>query len=416
MKKAIHPPAVELPTTLTRGRGLLPRAAVQPMETEPVPPSVHETLHHPGQPLDPTARAALEPRFGQDFSQVRVHTDAQAAQSAHSVGALAYTAGRNIVFGSGQYRPRQAEGRKLLSHELAHVVQQGGQPSTSPLRISHLHDPAEREAGRIAEQAAPQGSLPRESASASVLYREPDASTNKPDASTAPPAPVAAQTAPQASAQPAPQAAQADPSPGLGPAVEKNVETLLQQQKYQEAINAIVSKKIKDGEIDKNIASNMKMVYDPSYKDNDATSGMPGWDYLENKAEFTKVRIGPSAVTSVQYLYSVIMHEYQHVLYRQTEPNFRESRDDANQGYQRRDEVLAGTWEIMHAQETGLDKTPDEIASRWKILNDAYWHSSPKAQKAQKAAVEGAYKKAQSIVKGSKASLVPFASPSSVNP
>jgi len=76
------------------------------------------------QSLPESTRAFFEPRFGYDFSQVRVHTDPQAAESARSMHALAYTLGRDIVFGSGQYTPEQVEGKRLLAHELTHVVQQ----------------------------------------------------------------------------------------------------------------------------------------------------------------------------------------------------------------------------------------------------------------------------------------------------
>jgi hypothetical protein len=78
-----------------------------------------------GRPLDPATRAFFEPRFGYDFGRVRVHADANAAESAESLGALAYTAGPNIAFGAGQYRPGTGSGQRLLAHELAHVVQQG---------------------------------------------------------------------------------------------------------------------------------------------------------------------------------------------------------------------------------------------------------------------------------------------------
>jgi hypothetical protein len=88
------------------------------------PDVVHEVLRSHGQPLDPSTRAFFEPRFGHDFSQVRVHADEKAAASAHAVGALAYTVGPNIVFGEGQFAPERIFGKKLLTHELAHVVQQ----------------------------------------------------------------------------------------------------------------------------------------------------------------------------------------------------------------------------------------------------------------------------------------------------
>ena len=67
----------------------------------------------------------MEPRFGHDFSAVRVHTDASAADSAKAVNALAYAAGQHVVFGSNRYSPGTSEGKRLLAHELAHVVQQG---------------------------------------------------------------------------------------------------------------------------------------------------------------------------------------------------------------------------------------------------------------------------------------------------
>jgi hypothetical protein len=77
-----------------------------------------------GKPLDNTARADLEPRFGVDFGAVQVHTDARAATSAAEYNARAYTFGRNIVFGANEYQPGSSSGRHLLAHELSHVVQQ----------------------------------------------------------------------------------------------------------------------------------------------------------------------------------------------------------------------------------------------------------------------------------------------------
>ncbi|EDZ67240.1 hypothetical protein NOC27_567 [Nitrosococcus oceani AFC27] len=89
-----------------------------------VPDSVHQTLASPGRPLESTLRQDMGQRFGYDFSRVRVHTSRAAEQSARDVNAHAYTVGQNIVFGAGQFAPRTQEGRRLLAHELAHVVQQ----------------------------------------------------------------------------------------------------------------------------------------------------------------------------------------------------------------------------------------------------------------------------------------------------
>ena len=88
--------------------------------------SVEQTLASPGRPLDAALQQDMGRRFGHDFARVRVHADRQAAASARSVNALAYTVGQNIVFGAGQYAPTSAPGRKLLAHELTHVLQQAG--------------------------------------------------------------------------------------------------------------------------------------------------------------------------------------------------------------------------------------------------------------------------------------------------
>ncbi|MCP4494533.1 MAG: DUF4157 domain-containing protein [Gammaproteobacteria bacterium] len=94
-----------------------------------------------GQPLDAGTRAFYEPRFGHNFSQVRVHTDAQAAESAESINAQAYTHGNDIAFGS-QYSPGSGEGKKLLAHELTHVVQQSAkvQPRIQRFRVIRVAD------------------------------------------------------------------------------------------------------------------------------------------------------------------------------------------------------------------------------------------------------------------------------------
>jgi hypothetical protein len=82
-------------------------------------------LQSGGQTLSAEARSFYEPRFGYDFSNVKVHTDSIASKSAQSINALAYTSGSNIVFNSGQYSPNTDSGKRLLGHELTHVVQQG---------------------------------------------------------------------------------------------------------------------------------------------------------------------------------------------------------------------------------------------------------------------------------------------------
>ena len=156
----------------------LQRASISAQPAEVVPPIVHQVLDSPGRPLDAATRDFMEPRFGHDFSGVRVHADARAAASAREVNALAYTVGKDVVFGEGQCALGLSSGRRLLAHELAHVVQQeAGRPALrgaghpggpehrlqplveqpparmshdrSALRIGHPEDVYEREADAV---------------------------------------------------------------------------------------------------------------------------------------------------------------------------------------------------------------------------------------------------------------------------
>jgi len=108
-----------------RKEPLVRRQATSGVGGVEAPGIVSEVLSSHGQPLDAATRGFMEPRFGHDFSRVRVHTDARAAESARAVDALAYTVGQHVVFDQGQYRPGAPDGRRLLAHELAHVAQGG---------------------------------------------------------------------------------------------------------------------------------------------------------------------------------------------------------------------------------------------------------------------------------------------------
>jgi hypothetical protein len=113
---------------------------------------VHEVVNSGrGSPLDAGTRTDMEARFGQDFGDVRVHTDGAAHDSARSVNAQAYTVGSDVVFQQGRYDPSSDEGRHMLAHELTHVVQQRSGPvdgtaAGGGVRISDPSDRFEREA------------------------------------------------------------------------------------------------------------------------------------------------------------------------------------------------------------------------------------------------------------------------------
>lgn len=143
------------PMVLTK-KNLLQRAAVRPAPVQQVPPIVHEVLVSSSQPLGASMRTFMESRFGHDFSQVRVHADAQAAESARAVNALAYTVGNDVVFADRQYAANTSVGHRLLAHELTHVVQQNGAGSgeqrQGQLALSQPDDVFEQEADAMVER------------------------------------------------------------------------------------------------------------------------------------------------------------------------------------------------------------------------------------------------------------------------
>jgi hypothetical protein len=109
-------------------------AGLQRQEEEPeeVTPALESTINFfkaGGQPLPASSRDFFEPRFGADFGKVRLHTGSKAAEAAQAINARAFTTGRHIVFGEGQYAPETTTGKQLLAHELTHTIQQGVSPS-----------------------------------------------------------------------------------------------------------------------------------------------------------------------------------------------------------------------------------------------------------------------------------------------
>jgi hypothetical protein len=110
-------------------------------QVELVPRSVAAALASPGRPLAPAVRQDMEERLGHDFSNVRVHSDATAEQSARELNARAYTLGRDIVIGAGRLKPETPEGRRLIAHELTHVVQQTEGRSHGVMRDAESQTP-----------------------------------------------------------------------------------------------------------------------------------------------------------------------------------------------------------------------------------------------------------------------------------
>jgi hypothetical protein len=134
-----------------------------------------------GEPLDDATRGRMESALGADFSDVRIHRDGAAAESASAVSAHAYTVGNDVVFGSGRYDPATPTGQRTLAHELTHVVQQRagpveGSPAPGGIKLSDPSDRFEQAAEQRAEEVVARQAVPSadETGTAGALQREGD--------------------------------------------------------------------------------------------------------------------------------------------------------------------------------------------------------------------------------------------------
>ena len=167
------------------GKQRLQRREANHAGSPEVPPMVNEVLSSPGHPIDAATRAFMEPRLGHDFAQVRIHTDARAAESAAALRARAYTVGSSVVFAGGQYAPGTATGKALLAHELVHVVQQSAAAPAGLFAASAVDSAEEHEAATVASQAlGGRADLPQ------VQSRTPIQLARQPDDPTAPAGPA----------------------------------------------------------------------------------------------------------------------------------------------------------------------------------------------------------------------------------
>jgi hypothetical protein len=197
---------------------------------------------------------------------------------------------------------------------------------------------------------------------------------------------------------------------GLGPDRTAAVVAKIAARDPQGALNLLVRSKVQDGTIDPRLLTNGAMNYDPDLTE-DGICSMQSWDYIANRAEPTVVRIGPNAFSSVSYLYSVVMHEYQHVLQRQSLANQQNEQRLRAQKLQSANEVEAYAWELMHASESGLQGLPNKVASVWGNLNEEYWKLDLVERAKVSSLARKARARAEAMVKGSGVTLVPFRAP-----
>jgi hypothetical protein len=136
------------------------RRAISPGRNPGITAAARAVISTPGRPLPRSLRASIEPLFGADFSRVRVHTDLAAAESARAIAAEAYTVGHDLVFGRDRYAPETHAGRKLLAHELTHVVQQRAMTLSPRLMSGPAEATHERAADAMGERAAASATAP----------------------------------------------------------------------------------------------------------------------------------------------------------------------------------------------------------------------------------------------------------------
>ncbi len=153
-------------------RKALMRSSLRPGPSY-APPIVHEVLAAPGERLDATVRLAMQSRLGRDFTQVRLHTGSRAHDAAASVSARAFTVGGDIVFGRGQYAPETTAGASLLTHELAHVAQQGTQGRPANLVVGPADSPQEHEAEALGKTQITSARSALTGTDGAIVHRQP---------------------------------------------------------------------------------------------------------------------------------------------------------------------------------------------------------------------------------------------------
>jgi hypothetical protein len=133
----------------TQGAGIMPSGEVHSSVQSKI-----DSTRGGGSGLDSGVQEKLSPSLG-DLSDVRVHTDSGAHDLNHAVSARAFATGTDVYFAQNEYKPNTSDGDKLIAHELAHVVQQRGAPTSGPLTVSNPGDAMETEADAVADKITP---------------------------------------------------------------------------------------------------------------------------------------------------------------------------------------------------------------------------------------------------------------------
>jgi len=283
-------------------------------------------------------RASLEPQFRYDFSQVRIHTDAEADVLSRNLGAEAFTTGHDIFFRDGTFRPDSESGKGLIAHELTHVVQQGA--AVPALQRQFGEKVGAGAAAIVAEEAKKAVSAKK--------------STEVPD---------------------------------LTIGTVTKVKAKITAGKKQDAIDLILAevKASKMPNLDKCEGKTVK--YDSSI----SGEGLCTCTYNPTTNKVTKivVKVGDKAFSSAAWLYSSMMHEYQHVNQYLADPKKAAGNDALT-------EFEAYSWEIHHASETGVTKQTNKMKDLGKRMKSQGWD---KMTEDEKKANKATYDKSIKIIR-----------------
>jgi hypothetical protein len=199
--------------------------------------------------------------------------------------------------------------------------------------------------------------------------------------------------------------------PGLGALETDDIAARIRAHDPQGALDLLLRAKIQVLQIDPALLTGGAMRYDPDVLAEDAVTSMGSWNYITNRADPATVRVGPSAFSSVAYLYSVVMHEYQHVLQHQSLARQQREQSLRDQGLKTGGEVEAYAWELLHAAESGLKDLPEKVGRVWSELNSEFWELDAVEQARVRPQAREARKAAEALVRGTTVSLVPFSRP-----
>jgi len=341
-----------------------------------------------GQPLPDVERNFMEKRFGVDFSGVRVHTSNEVEEINRDLNAQAFTYGGDIYFGAGRYSPSTSSGKRLLAHELTHVVQQSGMPSATSPMITQPTEAAEIEAEAVEQQAGvnpitlsklPSGTI------ATMPHPEtrhevptiPVTYTHREEPYT-----QLMTIAPTEERVERERIERTTPSwqvPDLSQWTFRLVEFWIGEPQKQIAIDCILEEVKSTAFPNLAQCEDNTMTYDLTIAPDEGRTVPPTYDPVTHTTTRIRVLIGDTAFRSPLWLYTSMKHEYMHVNQLLASPG-------QHPGNIPMGEFEAYSWEILHCHETGVDMDAARMKDLGNRLKRLAWDLMTPAERQAKQA------------------------------